>query len=174
MRCEILVMLPLVIFSGGLTAEEKGSATEGLSAPLDVYVSGVGGYHTYRIPSLLTTNKGTVLAFTEGRKTSRADLGDNDMLLRRSRDNGQSWLKTQLVYEEGGSQRVTIGNPTAVLDESTGIVWLAAKLLWPILASESSCTRNSLAEAGVSAAPLMVACSLALNCKYSAIARYGN
>ena len=127
MRYLLLVWLPLVTFPGGLAAQEKVSQREELPSPVDVYVSGVGGYHTYRIPSLLTTSKGTLLAFTEGRKTSREDLGDNDMLLRRSTDHGHSWSKTQLVYEEGGSRRVTIGNPTAVLDESTGIVWLVVQ-----------------------------------------------
>jgi len=127
MRFLLLLFVPLATCPGGLTAGEKALQIRGLPSPVDLYVSGVGGYHTYRIPSLLTTGKGTVLAFAEGRKTSREDLGDNDMLVRRSTDNGSSWLKTQLVYEEGGSRRVTIGNPTAVLDESTGVVWLVVQ-----------------------------------------------
>ena len=40
-----------------------------------VYVSGQEGYHTFRIPSLIVTKKGTLLAFCEGRKTSRRDRG---------------------------------------------------------------------------------------------------
>ena len=43
---------------------------------VDVYVGGRDGYHTYRIPALITTPGGTVLAFCEGRKGSRGDSGD--------------------------------------------------------------------------------------------------
>ena len=37
-----------------------------------VFVSGTDGYHTYRIPALLVTKAGTLLAFCEGRKNSRS------------------------------------------------------------------------------------------------------
>jgi len=90
----------------------------------DIFVAGHGGYHTYRIPALLVTPKGTVLAFTEGRKTSRSDHGDIDMLLRRSTDGGATWLRTQVVHEEGGTKKITIGNPCPVVDRSNGRIWL--------------------------------------------------
>ncbi len=90
----------------------------------DLFVSGKGGYHTYRIPALITTKKGTLLVFCEGRKSSRSDDGDNDMLLRRSTDGGKTWRPTQLVYEEGGDAVITIGNACPVVDEITGTIWL--------------------------------------------------
>jgi sialidase-1 len=90
----------------------------------DIFTSGAEGYHTYRIPALVVTNKGTLLAFCEGRKTSRADHGDIDMLLRRSTDGGKTWLPMQLVHEEGGDAKITIGNPCPVIDRKTGTIWL--------------------------------------------------
>jgi sialidase-1 len=90
----------------------------------DVFVSGQGGYHTYRIPALVTSTKGTLLAFCEGRKTGRGDAGDIDLLLRRSTDGGKTWLPQQLVHEEGGDAKITIGNPCPVVDEDTGVIWL--------------------------------------------------
>ena len=95
-------------------------------APLhkEVFVSGTEGYHTFRIPALLVTKKGTLLAFCEGRKTSRADHGDIDLVLKRSTDGGKTWGPLQLVHEEGGTAAITIGNPCPVLDEDTGTVWL--------------------------------------------------
>ena len=63
----------------------------------DVFVSGRDGYHTYRIPAIVVTKQGTVLAFCEGRKTSRSDHGDVDLILRRSADGGRTWSPTQLV-----------------------------------------------------------------------------
>lgn len=56
-----------------------------------LFSSGQGGYHTYRIPAIVRTPAGTLLAFCEGRKTSAADSGDIDIVLRRSTDNGQTW-----------------------------------------------------------------------------------
>jgi len=92
---------------------------------LDVFVSGREGYHTFRIPSLIVTAKGTLLAFCEGRKTGRADDGDIDLVLRRSADAGKSWLPIELVHEEGGTASITIGNPCPVLDQATGTIWLS-------------------------------------------------
>ncbi len=91
---------------------------------VDVFVAGQRGYHTYRIPAVVATNHGTLLAFCEGRKTGRGDHGDLDLLLRRSDDDGKTWAATQLVYEEGGTAKITIGNPCPVVDRSTGTVWL--------------------------------------------------
>jgi sialidase-1 len=90
----------------------------------DVFVSGKGGYHTYRIPAIVASNKGTLLAFCEGRKTGQGDAGDIDMVLRRSTDGGKTWGEMQLVHEEGGDKKITIGNPSPVVDQSTGFIWL--------------------------------------------------
>lgn len=46
----------------------------------EVFRSGEGGYHTYRIPALITTPKGTLLAFCEGRRNGGGDSGDIDLL----------------------------------------------------------------------------------------------
>jgi sialidase-1 len=57
----------------------------------DVYRGEIEGYHTYRIPALVVTQKGTLLAFCEGRKYSERDQGKINILVRRSTDNGASW-----------------------------------------------------------------------------------
>lgn len=91
---------------------------------VDVFTSGTEGYHTYRIPGIVLTNEGTLLAFCEGRKTSRRDHGDLDLVLRRSTDGGRNWEPKQLVHEEGGDAKITIGNPCPVVDRMTGAIWL--------------------------------------------------
>lgn len=102
-----------------------GLAMAGGPDRMDLFTSGTGGYHTYRIPALLATPGGTLLAFCEGRKNSPADDGDIDLLLRRSIDGGRTWEPPQLVYEEGGEAPVTIGNPCPVVDARTQTIWLA-------------------------------------------------
>ena len=88
------------------------------------FVSGQGGYHTYRIPAIVRTTNGTLLAFCEGRKTSSSDAGDIDIVLRRSTNNGATWLPMTLVQEEGGTASITIGNPAPVVDKTTGSIHL--------------------------------------------------
>lgn len=90
----------------------------------DVFLAGRDGYHTYRIPALIVSKRGTLLAFAEGRKNDRKDHGDIDLLLKRSEDGGRTWSEQAVVYEEGGSQEITIGNPSPVVDEDTGAIWL--------------------------------------------------
>jgi len=92
---------------------------------VDVCVAGKGGYHAYRIPSLITAPSGTLLMFCEGRKSSLADDGDIDLLLFRSRDNGRTWSGPRVVIEEGGDARIKYGNPTPLVDRETGAIWLA-------------------------------------------------
>ena len=80
---------------------------------IDLFESGTQGYHTFRIPSLITTPTGTVLAFCEGRKNARGDTGDIDMLLRRSDDGGQTFAPFEIVWDDGPN---TCGNPCPVID----------------------------------------------------------
>lgn len=87
----------------------------------DVFVSGEGGYNTYRIPAVLRAGNGSLLAFSEGRKAGGGDSGNIDMLLKRSTDGGRTWGATQVVWDDEDN---TCGNPCPVLDESTGTIWL--------------------------------------------------
>lgn len=90
-------------------------------AQIDVYRSGEDGYHTYRIPSLLVTKKGTVLAFCEGRKNGGGDAGDIDLLVKRSADGGRTFSAQQVIWDDGPN---TCGNPCPVVDQRTGVIWL--------------------------------------------------
>jgi sialidase-1 len=84
------------------------------AAALDLFVAGGDGYHTFRIPALVVTAKGTVLAFAEARKDSPKDHGNIDLVMRRSTDHGRTWGPMSIVHEEGGDAPITIGNPAPV------------------------------------------------------------
>ena len=90
----------------------------------DVFTAGVEGYHTFRIPALIVTPRGALLAFCEGRRTSRADHGDVDLVLKRSTDGGKTWGPLQRVHDKGGDAKITIGNPCPVVDRDTATIWL--------------------------------------------------
>ncbi len=60
----------------------------------DLFAAGEGGYKLFRIPGLVVTAKGTLLAYAEARKDDRTDWGRTDVVLRRSTDGGKSWSPT--------------------------------------------------------------------------------
>ncbi len=100
-----------------------GKPTNPPPAPLGetLFKSGRGGYHTYRIPALAVTGRGTLLAVCEGRKHSWNDSGDIDLLVRRSTDNGRTWEPQRVIWDDAGN---TCGNPCVVTDRDTGMIWL--------------------------------------------------
>ena len=88
-----------------------------------LFSGGSGGYHTYRIPALLITRAGTLLAFCEGRRDSASASGRIDLLLRRSTDHGLTWSEPRMVWCDAGN---TCGNPSPVVDPASGDVVLLA------------------------------------------------
>jgi sialidase-1 len=90
----------------------------------DLFAAGTDGYHTYRIPALLVTDEGTLLAFCEGRRNHAGDHGDVDLLVKRSTDGGRSWSGQRVVYGDVPWAEVTNGNPCPVVDGATGTVLL--------------------------------------------------
>lgn len=88
---------------------------------IDIFVSGEGGYHTFRIPAMVVSTKGTILAFCEARQYSSSDFGNIDVVLRRSFDNGKTWQPVQVIADDG---RNKMGEPSPVVDRTTGTIWL--------------------------------------------------
>lgn len=86
----------------------------------DVFVAGLEGYSSIRIPSVAATQRGTVLAFAEGR-AKHADQAQNDIILKRSEDGGKSWGKLQVIAEDGAH---SLNNPTVVVERGSGRVFL--------------------------------------------------
>ena len=116
-------------------------------------------YHSFRIPSLVRTKKGTLLAFAEGRQCSHVDFGNINLVYKRSTDDGKTWGSLQEVVGAGAG---TWGNPTAVVDQDTGTIWLF--MSWnPGDKSQNGgtnpCTNTATSVVGVGDRPVFVSTS---------------
>ncbi|MFG2552711.1 exo-alpha-sialidase [Streptomyces sp. NPDC048581] len=113
-------LVTAVLLTAPLTTTGTASADTGCTSSVP-YLSGEGGYDTYRIPATVTTQRGTVLAFAEGRHDGAGDTGNIDVVLRRSTDGGCTWGPLTVVAAGEGDTR---GNPAPVVDPRTGAVVL--------------------------------------------------
>ena len=111
----LLISTSLIIPS----CSKLGGDTES-SKPVVVWHQTDPGYAIFRIPAVIVTQKGTVLAFAEGRE-GQEDSGDIDLLVKRSSDNGKTWSEQSVVWSDGGN---TCGNPCPVIDQTTGRIIL--------------------------------------------------
>eukprot|EP01095_Lingulamoeba_sp_RSL-Kostka_P016763 TRINITY_DN832_c0_g1_i1.p1 TRINITY_DN832_c0_g1~~TRINITY_DN832_c0_g1_i1.p1 ORF type:complete len:364 (-),score=86.06 TRINITY_DN832_c0_g1_i1:112-1203(-) len=82
---------------------------------VDVFSKGEAGYYCIKIPDILTTFDGVLLAFGEGRRESCSDFTWTDLVLKRSFDNGTTWSELQIVHTNSThSDMNVIGNAAPV------------------------------------------------------------
>lgn len=80
-----------------------------------VFAAGQEGYASYRIPAIVRTEEGDLLAFCEGRVADSNDYGNIDIVIKRSRDGGRTWGALQKLVDNGVLQA---GNPAPVIDKT--------------------------------------------------------
>ena len=81
---------------------------------LDLFQADTAGYQTYRIPGVVVTKRGTVLAYCEARKSAKSDWGTIDVMLRRSTDGGATFDAPRRIVEPPKETGVTVNNPLAI------------------------------------------------------------
>lgn len=82
-----------------------GVSEEDVSDRTALFYSGYGNSANYRIPALVTAADGTLVAAIDQRKTTAADYGDIDLMVRRSEDKGETWSEPIMLTDlpAGGS-----------------------------------------------------------------------
>jgi sialidase-1 len=97
-----------------------------------VFPAGMNDVSLYRIPGMVVSQQGTVLAYCEARKNSSSDWGEIEIHLRRSVDGGKTWEPAKQIAHfaervegnprkaAGGEHEQTVNNPVAIVDRDTG------------------------------------------------------
>ena len=97
-----------------------------------IHKQGQFGCHTFRIPAMVATNKGTLLAVYDMRYNSRRDLqGHMDIGLSRSTDGGETWARPVPIMDMkkfGGLPEDQNGcsDPNILVDRKTGEILVSA------------------------------------------------
>lgn len=124
-------LLSLVLFA---TVPIFALAAEPELETREVFPPGMNGIARYRIPGVVVTAKGTVLAYCEARKNNSSDWGEIEIHVRRSTDGGRTWLPSQHIAHHaeriegnprksvGGEHEQTVNNPVAIVDRETGAI----------------------------------------------------
>jgi sialidase-1 len=127
----------LAALAAFLTLAAPAAAAEPLLEKVDLFDAGKDGYALYRIPGIVATPKGTLLAYCEARKHSGGDWDAIDILLRRSSDGGKAWGERQKIAAVEGKveknpaalklkdvrpEDVTLNNPVAIVEHKSGAV----------------------------------------------------
>ena len=105
----------------------------------ELWQGGHDGYAMYRIPGIVVTRKGTVLAYSEARRSSGNDWDTIDVVMRRSTDGGKTFSPQAVIAHVAGEIRrspvaierkqakptdVTYDNPVAIADRSGAVHFL--------------------------------------------------
>ena len=118
-----------ITFSNGQTIK-PGPASSIQRMGVAVRNGGDDGAHTYRIPGLATTNKGTLIGVYDARWRGGGDLpGDIDVGMSRSTNGGRTWEPMKVIMDMGNDPRWRydgIGDPAVLVDQGTGTIWVAA------------------------------------------------
>ena len=136
-RTALLLGLVMTIAVGTASAQGFYEQTE-------LFVGGQDNYNTYRIPAVICTKSGTVLAFSEGRKDVGWDGGPTDIVMKRSLGsagqwtpafatpqglgrssrNTMVWLPLQVIFSSTNGEAWM--NPVPVIDQHDGTIYLFA------------------------------------------------
>ncbi|MGV8095430.1 MAG: exo-alpha-sialidase [Mangrovibacterium sp.] len=102
-----------------LSALAGYAQTSGECTRQTIFTANTDGYYIYRIPSLVATKKGTLLASCAARKGKGRDWDPIDIVMRRSKDGGKTWTPMQVIAHKDS---LPCDNPTPIVDYQTGEV----------------------------------------------------
>lgn len=111
----------LQILTAASAAVCAAQAAEPLFETTCVFPLAANNKPNYRIPAVIQAPNGDVLIIAEKRNDGPGDVGNHDIVLKRSRDLGSTWSEEQVVFDDENRVCTDI---TVGLDRSDGKLWL--------------------------------------------------
>ena len=125
----------------GVIADPDAPKPPAAVTRVPVFENGKEGYGCYRIPAMVTTLRGTLIAMADGRINGCGDIPNPlDLVAKRSYDNGRTWTPLQVIVNYGSDPtdtdvyphygitnpipRVCGGDAALLLDRTNGRVWV--------------------------------------------------
>ena len=98
------------------------SQDTGLMRSQKIFEAGKNGYYTFRIASVVSSAKGTLMSFCAARKGTGGDWDPIDIVMRRSTDSGITWEPMKTLAHN--NDNLPCDNATPIVDYITGEVHL--------------------------------------------------
>jgi len=120
----------LVTATGETVSVKESGPLYGNRAGAAVRKAGDDGVDTYRIPGIVQTDKGTLIAVYDIRYNNNRDLpGNIDVGMSRSTDSGKTWQPMKVIIDMGPPDvNNGVGDPAVLFDPVTKKIFVAA--LW--------------------------------------------
>jgi sialidase-1 len=132
MRCIFRAIAALIALHA------PGDTVQDGLTKIELWRQDEAGYKMYRIPGIVITKAGTILAYTEARRHTGSDWDTIDIVLRRSTDDGKTFSPQQVIAhapdvprspvalerKQGRADDVTYNNPVAIADSSGAVHFL--------------------------------------------------
>jgi sialidase-1 len=126
-RRWVMLLAGLALVGASLVAPPLGQSAQAAQTCTSVpFTSSKKAHRWYRVPSVVSTGGGRVIAFAERRDRPTGDEGNFDIVMRVSTDRGCHWGSLRVV-SNNGSRRVS--NPVPVFDQGAGQVLLFTTVL---------------------------------------------
>jgi len=120
-RSYLAICIGFLTITINMGCKTRQLTTDKAAADSSIVFSPGGEYASMRIPALVITKKGTLLAFCEGRIGTASDWADMDLLMRSSKDGGHTWTAPIVIAPRKGGQPTS--NATPIVD-SNGTIHL--------------------------------------------------
>jgi sialidase-1 len=117
------LMTALLFFWGALAGAARSEVEH-----RELFSAGLADVCEYRIPSLICTPTGTLVAVVDARKDRKGDIPNNvDLAMRRSVDGGETWEPVRIIVDYGKPEGYEVSWGAAdvamVFDQETSTLW---------------------------------------------------